>query len=95
MTKPTVKEHIKAGRQSAFPWCCVIWFFIRKFVLFSVLKVSATKVIERMRKDKVRAMHVPCPLHWTKYRLTGDPVYVSCINCRWMQLEDPICRRCK
>jgi len=78
--------HIVEGRDSGYPWCCIVAYFIK------------TKLMPKWTWNLLPAIpksdHVYCPLHII-YHLIVAPKYFHCHNCNWTQYYKSECNKCK
>lgn len=78
------------GRLSGYPICCIITFFIRRW-LFD-FKLTSWFMNWRWERGKARRLkepwqHICCPFHWLLWKIGWYyPVYKTCKECGWTQL---------
>lgn len=88
MNSINTKYHVHEGRDSGYPWCCIIYFILRGwlFDLTGYLIPLHTKSFQ----------HTACPYHVLVYKLGRyKPRYYTCRTCGWVQLNRRKCNICK
>ncbi len=78
------------GELSNYPACDILWFLIR-FKLCITVPQYASLTLKLARNPDYQ--HIPCPFCRLKnFLLRRKPVYHTCPQCGWIQLEEKKCR---
>lgn len=87
------KEHIKAGKDSGYSYCCILYFLIRLIYVNFRLFVLKWPIYGSIGDRKPKYNHVVCPI--CRFKLKNKEVkYYKCKDCGWIQFEDPCCNNC-
>lgn len=85
--KPRVWEVIRDGRLSGYPWCCIFFFILRKWLLLK-------KLYRKILPNNKNLQHILCPFHYL-YHLAVPPRYHYCFKCNWLQYRNVKCMICQ
>lgn len=80
----TLRNDVKDGRDSGYPYCCIGWYLVR-----CRIKDSFGWYLN-LPWERLGAGHVRCPLH---AYLTPKKSH-TCENCNWVQYGIVECKRC-